>query len=114
MSHISKLVGEEIRAYRLERGLSQEQLAFKSDLNATFVGQVERGIKKPTIDTLEKIVNALDITFEALFSFEDNVIKHRDLTIIDKIVFELNGRTLEEQIAVYSFVKQILQFRDEK
>lgn len=78
MSAIAKLIGEQIRTFRQDRGLSQEQLALKSELNTTFVGQVERGIKKPTIDTLEKIVNALDITFEDLFSFEKNVIKHKD------------------------------------
>ena len=114
MSDIAKLIGEQIRAFRKDKGLSQEQLALKADLNTTFVGQVERGVKKPTIDTLEKIVNALDITFEDLFSFEKNFIKYKDSTIIDKIVFELEGHTKEEQIVIYNLVKQILNFRDVK
>lgn len=114
MSDIGKLVGEQIRAFRQDRGLSQEELAFKSELNTTFVGQVERGIKKPTIDTLEKLVNALDVTFEDLFSFEKDIIKHKDSTIIDKIVFELNVRTYDEQTIVYNFIKQILKFKDVK
>lgn len=114
MSNIAKIIGEQIRAFRLDRGLSQEQLALKADLNTTFLGQVERQIKTPTIDTLEKIVNALDITFEDLFSFEKNVIKFKDSTVIDKIAFELNGRSKEEQTTIYNLVKQILHFRDMK
>ena len=114
MRDISKLIGEQIRAFRQDRGLSQEQLALKADLNTTFLGQVERGIKKPTIDTLEKIVNALDITFEDLFSFEKNIIKHKDSSIIDKIAFELNRLSIREQTVIYNVVKQILHFRDVK
>lgn len=114
MGDISKLVGEQIRVYRQYRGLSQEQLALKANINTTFLGQIERGIKKPTIDTLEKIVNALDITFEEFFNFEKSNSKLRDNTIIDKIVFELNTRSNEEQVVIYNFVKQILKFRDTK
>lgn len=114
MSDISKLVGEQIRILRQNRGLSQEQLALRANLNTTFLGQVERGIKKPTIETLEKIVTALDVNFQDFFSFEKNIDRHRDTATIDKIAFELNGRPDEEQIAVYNFVKQILNFRDMK
>jgi len=114
MSDIAKLVGEQIRSFRQDRGLSQEELALRSGLNTTFVGQVERGIKKPTIDTLEKMVNSLDITFEDLFSFEKNAIKHKDSTIIDKIAFELNICTNDEQTAVYNVIKQILKFKNIK
>ncbi|WP_055667907.1 helix-turn-helix domain-containing protein [Desnuesiella massiliensis] len=114
MSQISKLIGEQIRTFRQSRGLSQEQLALRANLNTTFLGQVERGIKKPTIDTIEKIVIALDISFEDIFNFDKNIPTYKDTGIIDKIAFELNGRSHEEQQAVYNFVKQILEFKDKK
>lgn len=114
MSEISKQLGERIRMFRQNRGLSQEKLAERANLNTSFIGQVERGGKKPTIDTLEKIVNALDINFEDLFSFEKSIIKSKDTTIIDKIAFELKGRSPDEQEAIYHIVKQVLQFKDEK
>jgi len=113
MSNIAKLVGERIRILRQERGLSQEQLALRASLNTSFIGQIERGGKKPTIETLDKIVTALDITFEELFNFENNT-KDRNSTVIDKILFTLNGRTPDEQEEVYVILKQILQFRDKK
>lgn len=114
MGSISEQLGEHIRLLRQNRGLSQEQLALRANLNTSFLGQIERGGKKPTIETLEKIVNALDITFEEFFSFERNIDRKKDTAIIDKIAFELNGRTYDEQEAVYSLIKQILQFKDRK
>lgn len=63
-------VGARIRRFRHLRGLSQEQLALQAGLNTAFLGHLERGLKSPTITTLEKLVKALDITFEELFAEE--------------------------------------------
>ena len=63
-------VGARIRYFRHLRGLSQEQLALQAGLNTAFLGHLERGLKSPTITTLEKLVKALNITFEELFAEE--------------------------------------------
>lgn len=63
-------VGARIRYFRRLRGLSQEQLALQAGLNTAFLGHLERGLKSPTITTLEKLVKALNITFEELFAEE--------------------------------------------
>lgn len=114
MSELSKQLGERIRMFRLNRGLSQEKLGEKSDLNTSFIGQIERGGKKPTIESLEKIVKALDITFKELFAFEQEISKSQDTSFAEKIAFELNGRPQDEQEAIYRLVKQILQLKDKK
>lgn len=113
MKEIGKIVGENIRYNRNQRGLSQEQLAFKSEINASYIGQIERCEKSPTLKTLDKIVNALDITFEDIFTFDKNI-EHQNTTIIDKIAFEFKGRSDEEQIFVYNLIKEILRFKDKK
>lgn len=61
-------VGGRIRYFRHLRKLSQEQLALQAGINPAFLGHLERGLKSPTITTLEKLVQALDITFEELFA----------------------------------------------
>lgn len=114
MSSIALMVGEKIRSLRQSRGLSQEKLAFKSGLNTSYLGQVERGEKSPTIVTLEKIVVALDAELEELFQFDHGAAVETELSYADKISFELRGRTEEEKKAVYEFVKQLLWFRDKK
>ena len=61
-------VGGRIRYFRHLRKLSQEQLALQAGINPAFLGHLERGLKSPTITTLDKLVRALDISFEELFA----------------------------------------------
>lgn len=113
MSDIAVLVGHNIRRIRQSRGISQENLALKADMNPSYVGQVERGEKSPTIDSLEKIARGLDVDLEVLFRFNPKI-EVREMTYLKKIDFMLKSRTEEEQDTVYRFVKQLLQFRDRK
>ena len=56
-----KLLGDSIRQHRKRSGLSQEKLAEKADLHHNYVGEIERGEKAATIDTMLKIAKALGI-----------------------------------------------------
>ena len=114
MSNIATLVGEKIRILRQSRGLSQEKLGFKAGLNTSYIGQVERGEKSPTIVSLEKIANALDLNFEELFQFDEEFSVVKDMTYIEKITYELSGRTGEEQEFIYNLMRQLFWFRDKK
>jgi len=62
-----------IRAHRRLKGMSQEELALQAGLNPAYFGQVERGIKCPTIDTLCKIAAALNIPPSELLRAESSV-----------------------------------------
>src|SRR5208283_2638256 len=68
MDNVRSLVGERIRNLRKERGWSQEELGEKADLHHTYVGAVERGEKNASIDTLDKIADALGIEIVDLFT----------------------------------------------
>ena len=46
---------------RIKRNLSQEQLAELAELNRNTIGNIERGIASPTVDTLEKLSKAFDM-----------------------------------------------------
>ncbi|MBP7188113.1 MAG: helix-turn-helix transcriptional regulator [Ruminococcus sp.] len=60
-------VGKRIKYYRLQRGMSQEQLALQAEINPAFLGHLERGMKSPTMTTLDKIVNALGLSYSEFF-----------------------------------------------
>lgn len=60
-------VGERIRYYRQMRGLSQEKLALAAEINPAFLGHLERGLKSPTITTLDKIIKALGLSYSEFF-----------------------------------------------
>lgn len=67
----SQLIGEKIRLARLKKGLSQEQLALHAGVNPSYLGQIERGVKNPTMNILEKIARGLDLTMERLILSEN-------------------------------------------
>ena len=67
MSEIAKSVGQRIRNYRTRQGLSQEKLAELSGCHPTYIGQVERGEKNATLESVEKIASALNIPLAQLF-----------------------------------------------
>lgn len=60
-------VGERIRYHRLQRGISQEKLALLAGINPAFLGHLERGLKSPTMTTLDKIVEALGLNYSEFF-----------------------------------------------
>lgn len=67
MSEIAKAVGQRIRNYRTQLGFSQEKLAELSGCHPTYIGQLERGEKNATIESIEKIAIALDVSLATLF-----------------------------------------------
>lgn len=64
-------IGENIRILRLKNGFSQEHLALNAGINTSYIGQIERGEKNPTIKTLDKVSNALGIALiDLLFQMD--------------------------------------------
>ena len=66
-AELASLVGERIRKIRKEEGLSLELFALRCDMNAAYVGHIERGVQNPTLNTLEHICKGLDISVEDFF-----------------------------------------------
>lgn len=62
-----KAFGEKIRKIRIERGLSQEKLAFLSGLHRTYVGAIERGERNVSFKNIAKIAKTLKVDLEELF-----------------------------------------------
>ena len=52
-------IGNRIRQLRIEADLSQEKLAFESELDRTYIGSVERGERNISVINLRKIAKAL-------------------------------------------------------
>lgn len=61
--------GKRLVDLRKATGLSQEAFAFKCGIDRTYIGIIERGEKSPTLNTLNKIANGLNITLSNLMDF---------------------------------------------
>ena len=64
---ITEKVGQRIKQLRNERELSQEKLALKAELDRTYLVGAELGKRNISLKSLEKIVNALNVSFEDFF-----------------------------------------------
>lgn len=62
-SELNKKIGIKIKFERIKRELSQEELAELADLDRGTIGKIERNEISPTIVTVEKVANALGMTF---------------------------------------------------
>ena len=63
-------IGERIKQYRVLTGLTQEELADRTELSKGFISQVERDLTSPSIATLMDILQALGITVSEFFNEE--------------------------------------------
>ncbi len=57
----SRIVGEVIADFRKKKGISQEVLSGLADIGRTHLSAIERGERKPTLETLYRISAAMDI-----------------------------------------------------
>lgn len=79
-----ELLGKHIRERRKEKKYTLEQLAEKLDVSTTFIGQIERAKGIPSLETLVKIANALEISTDSLL-FGDLNTKSGDNHFVQKV-----------------------------
>ncbi|MCB0668427.1 MAG: helix-turn-helix transcriptional regulator [Saprospiraceae bacterium] len=63
-------LAERLRTIRKEKGMSQEDLAYKSNLALSQIGRIERGETNPTICTLKVLADGLEVTLSELFNLD--------------------------------------------
>lgn len=67
--NICEKFGRKVYQYRIEKHLSQEQLAELAELHRTYISAVERGVRSISLKNIEKISEALDVPVYKLFEF---------------------------------------------
>lgn len=66
---ITEKVGKRIKELRINIGISQEKLALRADVDRTYLAGVENGKRNLSIISLEKIINALNVSFSEFFKY---------------------------------------------
>lgn len=64
---IEEKFGAVLKSVRVSRGISQEKLAFNSDLHRTYIGSVERGERNISLKNINLICDALEISLSDFF-----------------------------------------------
>jgi transcriptional regulator with XRE-family HTH domain len=65
-----QLLAKRLKEIRAEKGISQEELAYRSELTLSQIARIETTKTNPTISTLFKIIRTLEISPADLFNFE--------------------------------------------
>lgn len=104
---VNRVLGERIRKKRQERGLSLSQLAERTELTASFLSQVERDLAEPSITSLRKIADALNVPiFYFLMDPHDHspVVRRSERKVLNfprsHLTFELLSPDLNRQMEV--------------
>ena len=110
MSDIAKAVGQRIRNHRTQRGLSQEKLAELSGCHPTYIGQLERGEKNATLESIERIAAALGISLSKLFEKLGN--QGDNPPNIPLACYEfLSAKSKEEQAQLYKILLEMDKYK---
>ena len=109
MSFMKTDVGEKIRYYRKKLDLSQEELALKAGIHPAYLGKLERNEKNPTVETMDKIVSSIGISYGEFFSdVMDNSDKSERKFYIDMVVSSLSLLSDEKLKSMAEAIVRIL------
>ena len=97
-------LGRRVRARRMELNWTQERLAQEIGVSTSFIGHIERGSRKASIDTLVQLANAMEISTDKLLEgslvVSNSLIKPvKRLTEGQKHVMRQVITTLQEQMS---------------
>ena len=110
MSDIAKIIGQRIRNYRTQKGLSQEKLAELAGCHPTYIGQLERGEKNATLESVEKIASAMDISMSELF---DKLGKSGSNNIAAKCYDLVASKNEAEQKQLYKMLQEMDKYKNQ-
>ena len=100
-------IGKNIRKYRLERKMRQEDLAERSGLSTNYVGMVERGEKIPALETFITILNVLGVSADMVLIDVLDV----GYTIKDSMLGEkISSLSQEERERIYAVINTLLKY----
>ena len=104
------LLGQRIRKYRKKKGYTLEKLAEMLDVSTTFIGQIERATGKPSLETLIKIANALEVSTDALL-FEDLNERSGDSHFLKRVEELTEGFTQREKTLVLKNIELMREMK---
>ena len=105
-TNVAAAVGERIRQFRTRQHLSQEELAFASEIHLAYIGKVERGEKCPTI------ANGLKVSIPKLLDIDSNTeVEEEDA--FHRIKVAMNELSPEQMVKIAQIVEEITDFTQE-
>lgn len=100
-------IGRNIKKYRIEKKLRQEDLAEKTDLSANYIGMVERGEKIPSLETFISILNALEISADMVLA---DVLKQGYVVKNSLLDEDMQKLSQEDRERIYLVIETLIKY----
>lgn len=95
------LFGRRVRTLRKAKGLTQEELGDRSDINYKFLGEIERGQQNPSFRVIAKIASGLGLELSELFRFEQEISDREEIeALINGILKTIPDNDLRQVLLV--------------
>ena len=106
--NVYAVIGRRTRQERNRMGLTQEELAEKARIHPSFLGQIDRGTKKASLVTIQRIADALGIAEEQLFNDNIHGSKEKKLSEYQQKVLSLMVHLpVNDQKFLYKTTKEL-------
>ena len=93
--NVKELIGKRIKEARQARKLSQEALSEKVSLSAKYLSSIERGKENPTLETLIRLADALELEASELFNYQHQKPSKELKELISRFMEEGHDEKLE-------------------
>lgn len=106
---VYKNLGKKVRSWRAKYGWTQEELGYRAGLHPSFVGQIERGTKKISLVTLQKLAKALKLNAGDLLN--EKPITYNRSAIENKIAGAVNEQSLDRKKFIWEIIKNLTRLQ---
>ncbi|OHB69037.1 MAG: hypothetical protein A2W23_02415 [Planctomycetes bacterium RBG_16_43_13] len=109
-SDIEKRIGAKITEIRLSKVLTQARLAEKINVSVETISRMERGVAFPSLKTVEKIAEALNVPVKTFFDFDEHKPKNQAFEReLSKLVSFLRNRKIKEISMLHDILKVVFK-----
>ena len=117
----SKTFSENLTRLRRQKGLSQKDLAKESGISARMIGHYEKHVAYPSLEKIETLANALNVSISDLLGLKNNKIDESELNDFDiRTIKKLKNISLlnpQDRFSIYQMIDLLLQkdeYKDKK
>lgn len=108
--NLPKIVGLKIKEIRKSKGWTQEQLAEIASIHYSYIGGIERGERNISLETLQKIIDALEVSAVELFPANTTILKNE---VLKEHIEMISERSIQDIELIHRVSKDILNALDE-
>lgn len=108
--NLPKIVGLKIKEIRKSKGWTQEQLAETASIHYSYIGGIERGERNISLETLQKIIDALEVSAVELFPANTTILKNE---VLKEHIEMISERPIQDIELIHRVSKDILNALDE-